>query len=269
MINRLLYLFLFLFVGSQAVAQYRMQHQPAETPAAPYESDILSARPIRYFIGVGLGALAYQHLGEFTPYPSICQCVFSDQDDLQFHYAGELSIQYPKLGFGVKLLVQYVDFSSRFAYQETRMAVVVEDEPAVEALFEKSSDVELEYLTFTPMFAWYIPRSPVFLIGGPEVGITMNAQYDNIERILSPEGYDYYTGEDPFQYDFLKKSDIPESSGVRLGLHLGIGVDLEITRRFFITPQFGATLPLTPVSSTHEDWNVGTEYGLILFRYRL
>jgi hypothetical protein len=249
-------------------AQYRsaMSTEPLYSP--PYESDILSARPIRYFIGAGIGAMAFQHNGTFSPDPLRCDCIFSDKQETKFHYAAEFSIHYPKLRFGLKFLFQYLEFSGNFSYLLNRSALIGLEDGSIDAEFEKSSNVELAYLSFTPSFAWYIPRSTVFLHGGLELAFPMKKEYDNLEKIITP-GYSYDSLGTQFEHTFLEKSEIPDVASVRYGLHLGIGVDIKLSNRFYATPQVGATIPLNPISAKHEDWRVTSEFGLLILKYRL
>lgn len=266
--RKLVMLILALGIMPTAYGQYRM-HQaipPLQTP--PYESDILSARPVRYFVGLGLGALFFQHNGEFIPDPEVCNCTFGDLDDVKFHYAGELSIQYPKLGFALKLLIQYQDFSGVFQYQTRLSSVLGGDNQDVSIDFEKTSNVELSYLSVAPGFAYYFPRSDGFVLGGIDFSFPIENQYDNLERILTP-GFAYDSLGTQFDHTFLEKSEIPEVAGVRIGLMFALGYDFKLTNRFYLTPQVGATLPLTPISDRHESWKVTSEYGLLIIKYRL
>lgn len=240
--------------------------RPVEPP--PYESDILAARPVRYYIGLGAGVLAFQHNGEFLPDPFRCNCVFSDKSETVFHYAAEVSVHFPKRNYGFKLLFQYLDYSGEFAYTFSRSALIAGQDTNEVAEFRKSSDVELEYFTLTPSFAWYIPKTLVFLHGGLEIGVPLTARYDNRENILTP-GYSYDSTGTKFEYTFLSKTDIPEVPSVRLGLHLGAGVDIKLSDRFYVTPQAGATIPLNPVSTQHDSWKVTSEFALVLIKYRL
>lgn len=261
-----------LILASTAVTmsgQGRLNTTQEPSEPLPYESDILSAKPIRYFIGLGLGGLIYQHTGDFIPDPEVCHCVFSDYSNSRFHYAAEFSIQYPKLGFALKFLLQYQNFAGKFQYQEEYLAVLPGDNKEVLTRVEKTSNVELAYFSVTPGFAWYIPRWPIFLLGGLEVGFPTVNEYDNLEKILVPDTLSYTPAGDTNKWTFLEKSGIPEVQSPRIGLHLGLGVDIKLTERLFVTPQAGATLPFTTISSTHSSWKVTSEYGLLIFKYRL
>ncbi len=262
-----LQLILIAFFVSTVEAQSYFRSMP---PSSPYESDILSARPIRYFIAIGGGVLAFQHLGDFSPN---CDCFFSGEKGMRALFAAEFSVQYPKLGFAFKGQISYQDVSATFSRKTSRMSVVVGDNPDVLVDYENSSKVELTYLALATSFAWYFPYTQIFLAGGLEFGIPRIHSFDHIEKILTADRY-YYDGSTT--NTLLPKEDIPGSSHLRIGLNIGVGVDIIITSRFYITPEIGATYPFTTVTTvndplrvTHRDWKVLTERAIIFFKYRI
>lgn len=234
---------------------------PAE--AAPYESDILSARPVRYLVGIAPVVMPFQHLGDFSP---SCDCLFSGGRDVKAAFALEFSIRYPKLGFAIKNMVAYQNLSAEFSRRSTRKSVVVGDNPDIDVAYENSSAVNLRYLAVSSSFAWYIPYTQLFLSAGLEVGFPLKKTYDHIERILTP-GVSYYNG--ATVTTLLPEEEIPGADRLRIGIALGAGADIPLSTVFTITPQFGATYPLTTVTSADKDWRVLTEYGMLFFKVRL
>ncbi|MCB2206407.1 hypothetical protein KQI65_16810 [bacterium] len=231
--------------------------------AAPYESDILSARPVRYVLGLGPGAMYYTHDGSFSP---SCDCNFSDQSDTQFHFAGEFLVQYPKLGFAYGVLVTYYDVSAEFSREEVRPSIVVGDDPPIDVEYRNTSNVTLQWLSVTPEFLWYIPRSSAFLMAGLELGFPLDARYDHIEHILTP-GITYYDGNT--DNVLVEESDIPDGTRMRFAIALGLGYEIHLGPSVSITPHAGLNLPLTTVSSTDDSWRVTTAYGLLMLQLRL
>jgi hypothetical protein len=244
------------------LALFTMTSPGQSVSLAPYESDILSARPIRTWLGLGVGSYGYWHQGSFSPN---CDCDFGGESGWSPMFALDISRDYPKLGFAIRGLITYYDVSSLFMYEETRRSVLVGDDQDREIRYQKSSDVVLRYLTFTPSFAWYIPRSRVYVQAGLELGLPLKYRYNNVERILT-EGVTYY--DDLTEYVLLEESDIPGGKSIRLALALGAGVDVQISSAIMITPQIGFNLPLTDVSST-DTWSVNTAYGLLFLKIRL
>ncbi|MDT8323440.1 MAG: hypothetical protein RRA94_04950 [Bacteroidota bacterium] len=231
--------------------------------AAAYESDILSARPIRYLLGVGPGMMWYAHGGSFSP---SCDCVFTGESDSRFHFAGEVLVQYPKLGIAYGVLLSYYDASYGFTRDETRRSVMVGDGADVDVDYRSTSDVRLQWLSVTPEFLWYIPRSAFFLQAGLEFGFPLTARYDHIETIRS-EDVTYYDGSR--ENVLLPEGNIPGGDGLRLAASFGLGYEFVLGPAVALTPRVGAQLPLTAVSSTDDDWRVTTAFGLLMLHLRL
>ena len=231
--------------------------------AVPYESDILTARPVKYLLGVGIGAYAFLHRGSFSP---SCDCEFSDEDGISVMFAGEFRVRYPKLGFAYGIFMSYYDASATFTREEVRRSVVVGDDPFVDVRYRSTSDVALQWLSFTPEFLWYVPRSELFLTVGGELGIPLEARYNHVENILTP-GYTYYDGST--ENVLLEEQDIPGGAGLRVALAGAIGYDFFVTPMIGITPRVGLALPLTTVSSEDDRWSVLTAHALLMLNLRL
>ena len=231
--------------------------------AVPYESDILTARPVKYLLGVGIGAYAFLHRGSFSP---SCDCEFSDEDGISVMFAGEFRVRYPKLGFAYGIFISYYDASATFTREEVRRSVVVGDDPFVDVRYRSTSDVALQWLSVTPEFLWYVPRSELFLSIGGELGIPLEARYNHVENILTP-GFTYYDGST--ENLLLEEQDIPGGAGLRIALAGAIGYDFYFTPMLGITPRVGLTLPLTSVSTSDEGWSVLTAHALLMLNLRL
>ena len=228
----------------------------------PYESDILAARPVRTWLGLGVGGYGYWHDGSFSPN---CNCDFGGERGGDPMFALDLSRHYPKLGFAIRAKVTYYDVSALFEYEQTRRTVQVGGKPDIDVLYHKSSDVTLRYIAFTPSFAWYPPKTSFYVQGGLEIGFPLKARYNHVETILTPD-LTYFNGENTVT--LLEESDIPGGEVVRLALAAGIGYDIQLSNRIMLTPQAGINLPLTNVSS-NDSWSVKTAYGLIFLKFRL
>ncbi|MCZ7555288.1 MAG: hypothetical protein M5R41_02645 [Bacteroidia bacterium] len=228
----------------------------------PYESDILSAKPVRTWLGLGVGGYGFWHNGNFSPN---CDCSFGGEKGGAPMFALDVTRDYPKLGFAIRALLTYYDVSSEFSYEETRRTVIVGDEPDQDVRYRKTSDVTLRYIAFTPSFAWYFPQTPIYVQGGLELGFPLKYRYDNVERILTP---DLVYNDGSSQMTLLAESDIPGGKSLRLAAALGAGADLQLSSMIMITPQVGVNLPLTTVSSD-DSWSVTTVYGLLFLKIRL
>jgi len=253
-----LVLIFFLVFQGGGFSQHRMQ-----IASAPYESDVLSARPTLYLLGLGAGAYGYRHIGSFSP---SCDCDFSNASGIGALGAVEFSVYYPKLGFAIKAMLSYRDYSADFTRKSSRWSVVAGDNPDVLIEYENSSHVILRYLTLTPSIAWYFPFSSVFISGGLEIAMPMENRYDHVERILT-EGRTFYNGST--ENVLLEETDIPGSGKIGLGISASIGVDIFVADWLYLTPQTGATLPITSVSSSDDSWQVTSAYALIFFKFRL
>ncbi|MGB5075018.1 MAG: hypothetical protein WBQ23_12855 [Bacteroidota bacterium] len=231
--------------------------------AEAYESDILSARPIRYWLGLGPGGYYFKHQGSFSP---ACNCEFRDQDGTRFAVAGEFRVEYPKMGFAWGIWVSYIDASAEFVRDSRRLSVVVGDNPDMEVDYHNASNVQLSWVSINPGVFWYLPRTQFFLRGGVEIGIPLDHRYDHIERILT-DGVAYYDGET--EHTLLAEQDIPGGDRLRFALTAGIGYDFYVTPSIAITPRLGAAIPLTTVSSTDDSWSVLTAYGFLMLNVRI
>ena len=254
-------LFMCLFVIGASGAGHLQAQQLLS--AVPYESDILSARPVRILLGIGPGAMRYSHGGSFSP---SCDCVFSDGDGYRFHFAGELLVQYPKVGFAYGVMLSYYDVTTEFSREESRNSVVVGENDDVVVDYRNTSNVPLRWLSITPEVLWYLPRSGLFVQAGVEFGLPGKATYDHREIILT-DGITYYNGE--VENVLLEESDIPGGDGLRLALALGVGYEIQLGTYVSVTPRFGANLPLTPVSTADEEWHVTTMYTLVMLQLRV
>lgn len=229
----------------------------------PYESDILSARPIRYWIGLGPGALYFEHQGTYSPN---CDCAFGGEDGVRFTFAGEFRVEYPKLGFAWSVLFGHADASAPFTVEETRESVVVGDEPDIDVLYRRESEVKLQWLRFNPGVFWYFPRSAFFLRGGLEIGVPLEYRYDHRESILTA-GVEYYDG--TTERVLLEEQDIPGGDRLRIALTGDVGYDFLITPSIAVSPRFGLAAPLGNVSSTDGEWKVLTAHGFLMLNLRL
>jgi hypothetical protein len=236
------------------------QGQPSVT-AAPYESDILAARPVRTLLGLSLGGYAFQHLGSFSPN---CTCSYEGETGARFHVGLELSRQYPKAGVAFLLALQYRDFSAIFTQGGTRIEIV-QGGGEEEITYERTSDVKLRSLHVIPGIAWYLPTTPVYLSAGIDIGMPLRARYNNIERITS--NHLFYDGSDT--HTLFPESDIPGGTGLDLGLAIGLGMDIYLSDHVFLTPVIGATIPLSPVSSEDGSWRIMSEHAALLLKVRL
>lgn len=236
---------------------------PVAVAPAPYESDILTARPVRWHIGLALGAGAFNHLGSFSP---ACDCRFEKEDGVRFLYGLEGSVHFPKMGIGARLQIEHVKADADFVRAERRRAEVVGDDPPELLDFENTSKVQLSWLAITPAMTYTLPFTSFTLWGGLEVGVPLTARYDHIERVVTP-GFVYYTGETT--NTLLAESDIPDGRRLRLALAFGMAYDIPIIGDLSVMPRAGVTVPLTSVSSTDPTWKVMTGHLVLVLRWRL
>lgn len=237
--------------------------EQGRSASAPYESDILAARPVHYLFGIGPGMMWFGHGGSFSP---SCDCFFSDEDGSRVHLAGELLVRYPKVGIAYGVLVSYFDVSADFLRDETRSSVVTGDNTAVDVDYRNTSNVTLRWLSITPEFLWYFPRANTFLQAGLEFGFSQRSRYNHTETIRT-EGYTYYDGST--ENVLLDESAIPGGDGLRLALAFGVGQQIDLGPSLSLTPRAGLNIPLTAVSTADDEWRVTTAYGLLLLHLRI
>lgn len=237
--------------------------QTVRTLSAPYESDVMTARPVRYWLGVILGGNGYFHRGSYSPN---CECAFSGESGARFSPGLAFIVEYPKLGLSVSFAAHYHDYSARFAYTETRNSIFIGNDPDSLVEYEKSSDVSLQYIRLVPSLFWYIPYTSVFFSAGLDLGFPLHARYDNRERIVTP-GVLYKDGGS--EITLLPEQDVPGGKNIKVSFALGVGGDLRLTTWLTLTPRLAASLPLSSVSSEDPSWKVLTVQGDLMIRVRL
>jgi hypothetical protein len=257
-----------LTLALPASAQYRTEAWSGESalvgsPATPYESDIIAARPVRHLLGLLLGGYAFQHQGTFSPN---CSCSYGDEAGMRGLIGLDYGLHYPKLGFALHLGVQFHDYGADFSYGETRMTRIAGTVPDTLIDYRKYSHVRVRMLRISPGIEWYPGKSGVFLLAGVDVGYTLAARYDNIERIESGGWYEYPGGGPETAY--LAETDIPGADRLHVGAMLGAGIDIRLSDRFILTPRVAVTLPLTPVSSEDPAWKILSEQAALILYYR-
>ena len=240
-----------------------LRAQTASVPAEPYESDVMIARPVRYFIAPVLGGYMYRHIGSFTPN---CDCSFRDAEGVRFIPGLAAVIQYPKLGFALSVTVMYHDYSATFSFEEPRVSTFIGNVPDSLVQYKKTSVVSHRSIRLVPAIQWYFPYTAVFLHAGLDIGIPLRARYDNTEQILTP-GTVYKNGSD--RVVLLSETNIPGGRAVQFGLSLGVGGDVRLSNRFVLTPRFTAGLPISALSSADPSWKVLTLQGDMMLKVRL
>ncbi|MDH7516237.1 MAG: hypothetical protein QHI48_10235 [Bacteroidota bacterium] len=228
---------------------------------------MITARPVRVYLGALLGRYWYMHEGSFA---MTCDCRFRDADGSRAVPGVVGIVHFPKLNVAASLAVRYLDFSSVFRYRESRWTIIEPDSllPSVDTLiaYEKMSDVRLRTLRFTPSVSWYVPRTSVYLMGGIDLGWNIEASYDNEERVLTP-GFGYRNGTP--RDTLLARCDIPGGKRLAVGLQAGAGVEIHLTPWFMIVPRAHIAVPLTAVSSTDRTWRVVAAQADLLLLVRL
>jgi hypothetical protein len=252
--------------GEEAMAQDpetgRDGESAGDASALPYESDILAARPVRTLLGLSLGGYAFQHLGSFSPN---CSCSYSGEKGLRLHAGLELSRQYPKAGIAAFVAVQYRDYSAVFTQRGTELRSEAETGVLVETAYERNANVELRSVHVIPGFAWYIPTTPAYISAGIDIGFPLRARYDNVERLTG--GQLYY--DSTATHTLMAERDIPGAQGLSVAVAVGIGMDIYLSDRLFLTPALGAAIPLTGVSDEDTGWRVMSEHAALILKVRL
>jgi hypothetical protein len=244
--------------GATAVREIDME------ATAPYESDIISARPVRHLLGLTLGVYGFQHQGSFSPN---CSCSFSGEKGMRPLIGIDYGIHYPKRNLAVHVGLQYQDYAADFSYAEQRLTPIVGNEPDTLIDYRKYSHVRIRLWRLSPSLEWYPTRSGLFLLGGIDLGYTIAARYDNLERIESP-GFAYPPPGGGQGATLMAEQTIPGGKRLYAGLLLGAGFDLRLSDHFILTPRVSASLPLNVVSADDPSWTILTEQAALIMYYR-
>ena len=264
-------LFVLLALPQSGRAQFRSEAPVSQgfvlsmdEAAAPYESDIIAARPVRQLLGLILGGYAFQHQGSFSPN---CTCRFSGEKGVRPLFGIDYGIHYPKRNIALHAGLQYHDYAADFSYAQQRLTRIVGSGPDTLVDYRKYSHVRVRMWRLSPSLEWYPTRSGVFLLGGFDIGYIIAGRYDNIERIETP-GFEYPPPEGGQSTAIMAERNIPGNRRIAAGVMLGAGIDIRLSDHFILTPRVTATVPLTTVSSDDPSWTILSEQAAFILYYR-
>ena len=232
-------------------------------PMSPYESDVLSARPTKMYLGLLLQGGAVFHQGSYSPN---CDCSFGPASIAAPVPGIEVLVLLPKRSWGVRLGIRALPASHDFTYTVMRPTPVVGEDQPIDASYRKSSSVDYALLLISPCFMYLPSGEDLAFWMGPELRVPLMSHYDNIEDVLTP-GVEYYDG--ATRHVLLPTSSIPDGARVGLALTVGGSWNIPLSSRFSLAPLAEWSLPLTRISSRDNDWKLGLLSGGLSLRYRM
>jgi hypothetical protein len=230
----------------------------------PYESDLLQARPVRWYLGVSAGLYGFHHLGSYSPN---CACELSDQCGLRVFPGLELSVHFPKRNYAFALQIWYDDNSADFSSSFSAYRTVSGDKPDTLLNLKRTSNVVLRSIHVVPRIAWYPGGKKFFMTAGLDVAIPLKSRYNHVEHMLTP-GF-VYEESGTNETVLLPETDIPGGSSIKCGVMLGAGIDIFLSDVLVLAPQASIVYPISSVSSKDKDWRVLTEQLVVFLKFRL
>ncbi|MFW5701780.1 MAG: hypothetical protein ACOCX7_02405, partial [Bacteroidota bacterium] len=124
---------------------------------------------------------------------------------------------------------------------------------------EHTVDVAYDMLTFEPLYKLNLFESNFGIVVGPTIDLTMTSTRTQKMSLIEPLEAQFiekpgYTYEDDFRTIVVADGDIPESSGLRLGVKAGVQYEI-LFQGFYVVPHVFYNFGVTQLSSA-EDWRV-------------
>jgi hypothetical protein len=152
---------------------------------------------------------------------------------------------------GGELAVGFASASTTFEVDE-RIGQAIDPSGNILPVFSRYTvDTKVSELRLEPMARYYLGNLPLTLGIGAKLGFLMGATYDQKETIASPSAA---TFEDGSKERNSNSGDLAETSGLQVGIKLGIAYDVMLAQTITLRPEIGGMLALTsPVQGV--TWN--------------
>jgi hypothetical protein len=251
--------------------------------ASPGKAQIISrgdlfgpgAPPPMFGVEIGLGKHSQQ--GSFQ---ASCGCTFDQGDgngilgDLFF----ELPIDY-EWAVGLKAGYDHKHVTSNAVVSEV---AVVQDaagntDTAIFSDIGRTSSVTTKYIIVEPYAQYQFFRMGPFVQAGPSLGFLIGSSFEQ-DRVLNTT-HARVQGQDVQNLRFENgttteqinpPAPIVGASGMRLGIVLSAGYNIQVSERSVFSPLISYDLPLTVISTTNATgWKIGSVYASALLKFRL
>ncbi len=209
------------------------------------------------YVGLFGGAGVNFHTGTFDTRDGLISCgYFNDASSLRWLAGNYLEIPYSdKWMFSLRLFYQRMgaEFTTPTANPPK---VSLGDGTLVTANTDQVLDTRLDYLNLALVGKYFFYKKWYAAIG-PCLGYAVRADFTQKEKIISPAGLKFITGESErtiLEGDF-DNSAAGTSVGLRFSALAALGVDCPVGDRFVVNPEVSYNLAITK-AMTPSDWRV-------------
>jgi hypothetical protein len=215
--------------------------------------------------GVQVNGLLGATSSEFSQLPGVANCIGSLGAPTLFDggsgggFSGSVLIGLTPVGqeegflshLGGELAVGYASASTTFEVDE-RIGQAIDPAGKIMPVFSRYTvDTKVSELRLEPMARYYLGKLPLTIGIGARLGFLMAATYEQKETIASPSAA---TFEDGSKERNNTSGDLAETSGLQVGIKLGLAYDLMLAQTITVRPEIAGMLSLTsPVQGI--TWN--------------
>jgi len=122
------------------------------------------------------------------------------------------------------------------------------------ATFRNELEASLPFMNLD-LLAGYtlVPKIGLYVCGGLSIAGVANTSYAEYENIVAPSDV-YYSGTTSTRQKVFS-GNLPNFNGLQLGLRAGVGANIHLVRKWYLSPEVLYHLPLTKYSTANaSDW---------------
>lgn len=228
------------------------------------------------FAGVEVGLGKHAQQGFFD---ASCGCKFENGEGSGLIASAffELPLDY-EWAIGLKGSFDAKNTSSAVSLNDT--AVVQDNSGHTDTAVlnvNRTSAISTRYIVVAPYAQYQFFRMGPFLQAGPSIGFLIGSKYEQNRELNTTEAningnrvtnlrFQNGTLTEPID----KPQDIPDVSGLRIGILLSAGYNIQVSERSVFSPLLTYDFPLTVISNTRASgWKIGSLYASAEIKFRL
>lgn len=259
-----LILFTFVFIGTQADAQWRADTRTSlfsalfsSSPAQPGGENVFSPDMSSILVSGFVGFNHNTNLGSFTYPITDCQCTFDGKFGLVkfgLVFGGDITYVFSR-EWGVIAKLYYDDKHTTEKFERSTISPIRYGSQVITTAvqYEEDASVKLSYLTLG-LFMRYQPRlQRWYLFAGPGVGMKLSGNVEQTEKIVTEE-LTFIEGGN--RERIVSQLDIADQEAIRAEGLVGAGYEYMLSPRLFFSPEIMVGYPITKITKVDSDWKV-------------
>ncbi len=230
--------------------------------------DILRPVPFRLHVGPYAGGAWIAGSGTFE---TLCDCEYNGGNGIGFDLGG--FADYPLTReFSLMATLGVRTLSSTYEKSQTRIEYIEippdgGDFTAVH--FDLESTLQLTLVQFALLARWELPIQGLYVAAGPELGVAISDNIEEVERIATPGiGYDTNGGTEQIVMDDAL-SRYYDDTGYQLALTARLGYIIPMHERLAIAPELSFSLGQTPIASEYQSWKLNAFRAQVYLRFAI